>query len=509
MIKRSLSFIMIIVLSIMLIIPNQIARAATFSKRLAGNDRYETSSMIANEGWTNSQYAVIVSGQGFPDALSAAPLAKKYEAPILLNGKDALDPNTKSTLQNIGVKSLFIVGGEGVISSSVGIQLNNIGIDVIRIAGKDRFETSFKVAQNIGTSNGVVLVNGYAFADALSIAPVAAAKGWPILLSASETLNPEIASAFISSHGIPYIIGGNGSISDSIASQLGNPTRISGKNRYETNAAVLRKFADDFSYDKVYVASGQNYPDALSGAVLAAKYNSPLILAANILDISVLDAIKLKHDLYKDVIAFGGSAVLSDSVVSSIINGAATVSPSQGERQIFGTAKDLSAGTFTGGKDIQAGLYDVTPVEGNGNFIVEGNDWKLYTNEILGMEYGLGVEKVRANIQNGDNIRLEGISKAHFEPVTTPFVTKVNQLFLYSGTWKVGEDIAAGRYRASVSNGTGNFIIYGTDDLLKINEILNANSDVDMGVKETTVNLDKGDIIKISSLNQVEFTPSN
>lgn len=49
--------------------------------RLGRLDRYETSAQIAAKGWGKSDYAVIANGENFPGALSAAPLAKKHNAP--------------------------------------------------------------------------------------------------------------------------------------------------------------------------------------------------------------------------------------------------------------------------------------------------------------------------------------------------------------------------------------------------------------------------------------------
>ncbi|MCS4466374.1 cell wall-binding repeat-containing protein [Clostridium botulinum] len=69
-------------------------------KRLDGKGRYETSSSICSGGWDTSEYAVLASGEGFADALSAAPLAKKYDAPIILTGKNKLNDNAKDQLKN-------------------------------------------------------------------------------------------------------------------------------------------------------------------------------------------------------------------------------------------------------------------------------------------------------------------------------------------------------------------------------------------------------------------------
>lgn len=172
------------------------------------------------------------------------------------------------------------------------------------------------------------------------------------------------------------------------------------------------------------------------------------------------------------------------------------------QRQVTGKATDLGAGTFQGGQDIQAGLYDVTPVDGSGNFTVTSSGGNLNVNEVLGDAEGLGVAKVRVQISDGDQIQLQGINKTHFEPVTAPFVKTVQTLSLYAGSWTVGEDIAAGRYTATPSSGTGNFVV-NKDGMPVTNEILGG----DMGVKNVTVNLEDGETINISGLNQVNFVP--
>ena len=175
------------------------------------------------------------------------------------------------------------------------------------------------------------------------------------------------------------------------------------------------------------------------------------------------------------------------------------------ERQIAGTAIDLGAGTFVGGTNIQVGLYDVTPVDGQGNFIVHSSTGDLEVNEILGDPQNIGVAKVRVAISDGDVIELININKTHFEPVTTPFVTTVQEVYLYSGKWVVGEDIAAGRYQATATSGSGNFIVHDKSGMLITNEILGGS----MGVAEVTVNLQDGDVIEIDSINQVDLTPVN
>lgn len=66
--------------------------------RLAGQDRYGTSDAIVSQGWKQSDYAVLVNSENFPDAITASPLAKKYDAPILLTHPSILTDSTKKKI---------------------------------------------------------------------------------------------------------------------------------------------------------------------------------------------------------------------------------------------------------------------------------------------------------------------------------------------------------------------------------------------------------------------------
>jgi hypothetical protein len=174
-------------------------------------------------------------------------------------------------------------------------------------------------------------------------------------------------------------------------------------------------------------------------------------------------------------------------------------------RQVTGVAADLGAGSFLGGADIQPGLYDVTPVNGAGNFNVTSKIGYLKINEILGDNDGLGVPEVRVEILDQDVIKLDGINKVHFQPVETPFRTTVKSLSLYTGIFVVGEDIAAGKYVTTSATGSGNFEVYTTEGVQVTNEVLGG----DVGVKEVIVDLQNQEFIKIVGIKQVRFVPTN
>lgn len=110
------------------------AYALEQTDRIWGKDRYETSVNISKAGWTTSKYVVLATALDFPDALCAAPLAKKYDAPILLIDKNNLSDNVKSELSRLGVTQAFIIGGTGVIASQIENELAAMNIASTRYA---------------------------------------------------------------------------------------------------------------------------------------------------------------------------------------------------------------------------------------------------------------------------------------------------------------------------------------------------------------------------------------
>ncbi|MGK0469398.1 cell wall-binding repeat-containing protein, partial [Clostridium sp.] len=269
--RNSLSIsLSVAMLATMVTIP-QVASAAT-STQLSGLDRYKTSLEIVQAGWEkdSSDNVIIASGENknMADSLAAAPLAYKMgEAPILLTKTDAIPDGVLEELARLGVKKVTIVGGTSAVSGVVESELKATGVTVERVSGADRFETSLEIAKAAfgTTSTEVVVANGLASADALSVSAIAANKGMPILLVNNRTGLTAEQKAYIAGNTV-YAVGGTTVLSEAI---VGNATRLSGANRYETNAAILAKFAPDYS--KIFLAKGTNanLVDALVGSAYA------------------------------------------------------------------------------------------------------------------------------------------------------------------------------------------------------------------------------------------------
>ncbi|MEG0249362.1 MAG: cell wall-binding repeat-containing protein [Peptostreptococcus sp.] len=110
---------------------SSIPKQAEEKNRLAGSDRYKTAVEIAKayKSMLNKDIDTIVltSGEDFPDALCAGPLAAKNNAAVLLTNSNHLNKDTKEYIQsNKNIKKAIIVGGENSVSEAVEKELNEI-----------------------------------------------------------------------------------------------------------------------------------------------------------------------------------------------------------------------------------------------------------------------------------------------------------------------------------------------------------------------------------------------
>jgi len=270
---------------------------------IAGKTRYETATIIAEE--INYDTLILVNGQALADGLSASGLSGTFNAPILLTEKDFLPDATLEKIKT--ANKIYLVGGDGVISTKVENQLKSMGKIVVRLSGKDRYLTSYAVADEISKYKDIseiYYVNGFiGEADAMSIAPVAAKNENPIILTngKSTEYKKNVKS---------YSIGGIGVLNSYFDSFT---ERIEGINRFETNKKVIDKFFDNREH--VYLSKSHVLIDALTVSalkepvVLVNDYSDKSIIAgarsATLLgDISQVAINRAKSYLYNEKVVF-------------------------------------------------------------------------------------------------------------------------------------------------------------------------------------------------------------
>lgn len=209
------------------------------------------------------------------------------------------------------------------VTKEVKIERSASELRADRISGQDRYDTAVKVSQQGWDSAAtVVLARGDQYADALAGVPLAHHLGGPLLLSKTSSL-PASTYDEIKRLGATKVVvlGGEGAVSKEVVAKLTQSgiavERISGKDRYETAAKIANKFGN---YDTAVIASGLNFPDALSVSSYAAELGMPILLTR---DSSLPKATKdalAKAGVTKSYV-IGGKLAVSDDVLNSVPKG--------------------------------------------------------------------------------------------------------------------------------------------------------------------------------------------
>ncbi|AMM58141.1 TPA: cell wall-binding protein Cwp10 [Clostridioides difficile] len=302
-------------------------------KKLKGADRFETAIKISQSGWTKSDTVVIVNGEdkSMVDGLTATPLASVKNSPILLSSNEKLPQKTVEELKRLNPSKVIVIGGNNSMPNSVveAIKAVNSKISVQRIGGDTRYQTSINIAKEIDKTNNVsklYIGAGNGEADSLSIASLAGKEKTPIVLTQKDGVDNE-AEQFIKSNKVSniYFIGGVEKISNKAIEQVGkiankdiSNNRVAGQTRQETNAKVIDKFYSQSKLDGVVVANQDKLIDALAVGPLAAKNNSPVILATNTLDKSQESSLKGKNSSKLFEVGGGIASSVIDKIKSLI-----------------------------------------------------------------------------------------------------------------------------------------------------------------------------------------------
>ena len=308
--------------------PSNTNRPGTGNKpdtgRIAGKDRIDTAIDISKKFFGKSKTVIVVRSDLFPDSMTASVLAKLLNAPILLNPTDKLDSRVAEEIKRLGATEIIIVGGTDSISDRVREELKAFDADkdVERIAGKDRYGTSEMVARRVigitGKKNTAVVASGQVFPDALSVGTFASRDGYPILL-VKKDLIPSQIQRVIKDLDIDkvYIAGGTDTISKAAEAKLPKVIeRMAGKNRYETSVAIAKsKFQGS---KEAFVASGQQFADALVISPISGKYNLPTLLVSTNVNSNSEVKRYIQETKIGKLTAIGGERYVPSSIIDSL-----------------------------------------------------------------------------------------------------------------------------------------------------------------------------------------------
>lgn len=300
--------------------------------RESGADRVATALAVTRDrdgdrnlyGAPAQPSVVLASADAFPDALAAAALADRFGAPLLLTGRDALDPRVAAEMREHlpAGSTVRLMGGPAALSPAVADAVTAGGWRVERVAGADRFATAAAVAALSDTDTSrcdVILATGTGFADGAA-ASGASRAGRPLLFTDGEALPPATAAALAACAGAA---GGRGMVT-----AVGDPAvraaatltgaaaglKVSvaaGADRYATAAALLPPAEESDGW--VVLTTGEDFPDALVGGT----YGVPVLLTTpGALPPATEAALAQQRGQVRRLVVVGGPRAVSDAVAA-------------------------------------------------------------------------------------------------------------------------------------------------------------------------------------------------
>ncbi len=242
---------------------------------------------------------------------------------------------------------------------------------VDRLAGETRYSTAVQISKQAYPDGApiVFLATGASYPDALAAAPAAASQGGPLLLTQGSSV-PSAVRAELNrlDPELVVIVGGTAVVSTSVSravTGLGfDVERVAGADRYATSRAIVARFFE--SSEVAYVATGENFPDALAAGAAAGAVDAPVVLvpgrasSVNSATRSLLTSLGVTTTYIA-----GGTAVVSSGVQASLEARGGTVQRLAGDdryetavainQQAFATADRAFIATGAGFADALAG----------------------------------------------------------------------------------------------------------------------------------------------------------
>ncbi len=171
----------------------QLQAYASSVVRLSGPNRYATAVAISQATYPTPPVGsvYIATGLAFPDALAAAAVAGRDDAPLLLvpgnQASLAAVPDVRAEILRLAPTRIVIAGGPGAVSSGIAAELAALvgPSNVVRYAGANRYDTAAAIAAASYSAPDVFttyVATGLNFPDALAGAALAGRDEAPLLL---------------------------------------------------------------------------------------------------------------------------------------------------------------------------------------------------------------------------------------------------------------------------------------------------------------------------------------
>ncbi|TQL49667.1 cell wall-binding repeat-containing protein [Ornithinicoccus hortensis] len=287
--------------------------------RVSGPNRYATAAAVSSTTEPGVPVVYVATGREYADALAGSALAGSQDSPVLLVRPGDVPEETATELTRLQPGSIAVLGGTAAVSDDVVTTLGGFTPgDVERISGSTRYGTAAAVASEFDGATEVFVATGRDYADALSAAAYAGAVDAPVLLVRPDEVPDETAAALTElDPDTITVLGGSAAIDDDVVTDLGAfglVQRVYGTDRYETAAALAQRHE---GAESVLLATGQDWPDALTGAARAGQLGEPLLLVqqAQVPPVTGEELVRLAAP---ELHVLGGSAAVDGAVLTTL-----------------------------------------------------------------------------------------------------------------------------------------------------------------------------------------------
>lgn len=225
---------------------------------------------------------------------------------------------------------------------------------LMRYSGATRYDVAVNIAKEYEPGVSVLYIaKGTDFPDALSAAPAAAFEGGPLLLTPSTSLLPAVRAeiARLQPDRI-VVVGGEASITPAVFAELTalslDVVRIGGADRFAVSRNLNKYAFEADGATRVYLATGLNFPDALSASAAAGAIGGAVLLV-NGLQSTLDEATKatIRSLRPKDAVIAGGPASVSLGIEQAV----SALTLSEGSRRLGGTDR------FEAGRNINRDVF--------------------------------------------------------------------------------------------------------------------------------------------------------
>ncbi len=192
-------------------VPNRISGANRIATALAVADRIAAAGPVTRVALARSHPSAgdATGTSGWADSVTGGAWAAEAGLPVLITRTGELDPGVLAWLQDHGVTHVDVLGGAAAVSDTVVADLAAAGIEVRRISGATRVETSVEIAEQLwgqapaGPRRHVVIpgLSGTGWAAGLAAAGLAAHWDAPLLAANPNASSADFAEALSSCPG--------------------------------------------------------------------------------------------------------------------------------------------------------------------------------------------------------------------------------------------------------------------------------------------------------------------